>query len=168
MTRRCVVGIQIPMGGKRGQGLSAFVDDDDAPLVSEYRWNVDANGYAQARVGEKTVRMHRLIMGFPESGVDHVNGDKLDNRKSNLRLANQSQNNMNASLRMGSKSGFKGVYKHSDGGYWVAQITVESKTEYIGRFRSPVDAAIAYNRRALEVFGEFARLNPIPTIGDQS
>lgn len=100
--------------------------------------------------------MHQFIMG--SIGIDHINTDGLDNRRSNLRVANQTQNTANTRLRLTSKSGYKGVSLQTrSSSRWVAQIRVGGKQLHIGTFSSPEDAARAYDAAALAAWGEFAR-----------
>ena len=100
---------KIPLGGLAGKGKFALIDDEDVQLVAKHTWYLSSNGYAttNARIYEskkagivrKRINMHRLIMGFPEEQVDHVNRDRLDNQRSNLRLASHAQNCWNAEKR---------------------------------------------------------------------
>jgi len=106
--------------------------------------------------GRRLVQMHRLIMGFPEGFVDHINGDGLDNRRANLRLATRSQNRANSRPR--GRSGLKGVYG-MPGQRWQAWGGVDSTKVYLGTFDDPNHAAAAYDRWAIVAHGEFARLN---------
>lgn len=143
------------------QGKVALIDDRDYPTVLQHRWCAAKLGniyYAHALIDGHTASMHRLIMGNPPGiSVDHINGDGLDNRRSNLRLANQSQQGRNTPKHKNNKSGFKGVSWCK--GFWMATIYVNQRKLYLGGFRNPVDAARAYNEAAKKYFGEFARLN---------
>jgi hypothetical protein len=169
----------VPLHGKMAAGRVALVDDGDYELVMQYRWRVlqqsrgpgrkTSGPYAIAslpRPGdgsrEKAVFMHVLIMGF--TGIDHANGNGLDNQRSNLRAATGSQNKANNGRYFGS-SGFKGVYWRERDKRWHAQIRVGGKGITIGYFHDEVVAARAYDDAAREAFGEFARTNfeDIPT-----
>ena len=99
--------------------------------------------------------------------VDHINGDRLDNRRFNLRLCTNQQNQMNKTKRVGSSSRFKGVYFQKTSRKWVAAIQKDRKLKHIGLFSDELDAARAYDAAAKEAFGEFAWLN-FPTAEDQS
>ena len=92
----------------------AVVDDADFPVVSNINWSINNYGYAfsSRKIGEKHILMHRMIFGDTASGiiVDHVNGNKLDNRRSNLRVATKSQNAANSNKHNDNLSGFKGVW----------------------------------------------------------
>ncbi|MFA6118161.1 MAG: HNH endonuclease [Sphingomonas sp.] len=94
-----------------------------------------------------------------EVHIDHINGNGLDNRRSNLRGATQRQNLQNAGRRVDNTSGFKGVYYSQASKKWAAQIRYEGKQKYLGLFHDARDAAKAYNAAALKYFGAFARLN---------
>jgi len=107
--------------------------------------------------------MHRLILNAPDGmQVDHVNEIGLDNRKSNLRICNQSENQRNRSKQKNNTSGFKGVHWHVVDKRWMATIKVDKKKIHLGSFRNPIDAAKVYNSAAIKYHGEFANLNEIP------
>lgn len=142
-------------------GSIAFVDPDDYPLVSERAWHPqrDKNTiYARCSIGNKTVRMHRLIVGARAGEtVDHRDGNGLNNRRGNLRYATSQQNNANKSSR--SASGFKGVHKGDRGRRWKAIITINYERRHLGYFDTPEAAAQAYDAAAIAAFGEFALTN---------
>lgn len=142
----------------------AIVDKRHYDIVMKYRWIVDSNGYAQSSAGQ-TILMHRLILRLGKSplSVDHINRKKLDNRKSNLRIANASQNQANKLAQVNSRSGYKGV--HKKGNKWAAQIDCNKKRYHLGYFLNPHSAAKAYNKKARELFGNFASLNKIKIPG---
>jgi hypothetical protein len=150
-------------------GCQVQIDESDAVLLIQHRWSVKKERhtrYARTQIDGKYVYMHRLLLGSPEGFVDHINGDGLDNRRENLRVANQSQQNQNSIGHPGRrKSRYKGVFwwrnpKLASGGYWIASVTVNGNgfREY---FRTEIEAAMRYNEMAKEHFGEFARLNII-------
>jgi hypothetical protein len=147
-------------------GEVAIVDDADLDFILDFAryWHLSTSGYATARGKghKKMTSMHRLLMGVtdPKQLVDHTNGDKLDNRRGNLRLCTNAQNIRNQKIRKDNTSGFKGVSWAAPGRY-VAKISFEKKQIVIGSFSCPKDAARAYNAKALELHGEFARLNPV-------
>ena len=148
------------------QGKTALVDDQDYPELSRHKWCASKKGSAwyvhrKIRVNsgkQTTVLMHWQVMGLSQGDglqIDRINGNGLDNRRSNLRLATQQQNNQNK--RCYSKSGFKGVRRYRQ--KWMALIGHNGKLTHLGYFLSPQQPAAAYDRAALELFGDFARLN---------
>lgn len=147
------------------KGQEAIVDDADYPRLSGRSWCL-TNGYPSRRKTVSTNRskieyLHREIMQPPEGlVVDHINGDKLDNRRSNLRICTQAQNMVNWDNRRGS-SAYRGVSWDGVRNCWKAQIQVNGKNSFIGRYKTESAAASAYNEKAKELFGEFARLNEV-------
>jgi len=107
--------------------------------------------------------MHREIMDAPAGmEVDHINGNGLDNRKCNLRLATSSQNKRNQrKQRRKTSSKYKGVYWHKRDKVWVVRIQAEGKEKYIGSYKTEQEAALAYNEAALKYHGEYAKLNEV-------
>lgn len=145
------------------QGQVALVDDEDFELVSKHKWYAAKRGYrfyAQRRVNRRIVQMHRLLTKAPTGlEVDHINGNTLDNRRSNLRLATRSQNEWNRNKQSNNTSGFKGVI-FSEGKY-KARIRVFKKLYFLGSFEEKEKAALAYNNAAKKYHGEFANLNAV-------
>jgi hypothetical protein len=145
-------------------GHVVLFDEIDRSLVEAHHWCADvAKHTVYARSGgqgRKTIRMHRLILAAPEGVlVDHINGNGLDNRRANLRLASRTQNGANARLSQRNTSGFKGVTWRTDLNRWQAYIKIGKKREHLGYFITAEAAAAAYDRRAGQVWGEFATLN---------
>lgn len=143
------------------QGLFAIVDDEDFEELMKHKWHVDKGNstfYASRAVisGKQNVRMHRQIMKAtsPKVDVDHKNGNGLDNRRCNLRLCSRTLNNANAKIPKDNKSGYKGVCWDRDRKKWAVKIA----KIYIGRFNNLEDAVRAYNSKAREMYGDFARL----------
>jgi hypothetical protein len=130
------------------QGKQALVDDADYDMFSQWKWCYHL-GYAKrrsagGRKGSKILFMHREINETPDGFVtDHINGDKLDNRRSNLRTATKRLNAANTGVPSNNTSGVKGVYLRSDGKKWCAVIMVEQKTIFLGSFGDINDAAMA-------------------------
>lgn len=143
----------------------AMVDDDDFDLVSRYKWfcSVQKNTcYAKSRIdGNTIIFMHRLIMDVtdPKIEVDHKNHDGLCNLKANLRVCTHQQNMHNQKLSKISTSGFKGVNWDKTRNKWKCKIKFNGIWKNIGRFTNKEDAARAYDLKAKELFGEFARTN---------
>ena len=148
------------------QGKVTVVDDADAGWLSQWRWF-----YVQTKGREYAIRhemhgrkqipiyMHRLILGCtPSEECDHINGNGLDQRRTNLRKCSHQQNQCNQRKRRGGTSRYKGVSWYPRGGKWRAL----AAKKFLGYFASEIDAARAYNAAASEMFGEFARLNEMP------
>lgn len=115
------------------------------------------------RIGYKgTVYLgHRLVWlyhtgNWPEKFLDHIDGDRTNNRIENLRNASRTENNRNVSLQKNNKSGYKGVSLMRRDNVWVAQITVDRKNYFLGRFATPEEAYAAYCAAARKHYGEFA------------
>ena len=154
--------IEVPLGGIHGAGKFAIVDRADLPIIQPYIWRLSNVGYPITRVrsGRSGLEyMHRIIMDFPKGEVDHRNGNKLDNRRGNLRLATRSENQANNSLQSNNTTGFKGVYRFRNTGRYTASISINKKIVYLGVFDDPVDAAMAYDSAAVEHYGDFAMTN---------
>lgn len=140
-----------------------IMDAEDLPLLGNSLWHKNDNGYIVNRnknIG--TIRLHRLIISAPDNMlVDHINGNTVDNRKSNLRLCSHIENLRNSKVQSNNKTGYKGVYWHTRNKKWIAHITIKRKSIHLGVFSTKEDAARAYNEAAIKYFGEFARLNNI-------
>lgn len=160
------------------RGKVAVVDDEDYEFLSRYKWfavkSKKGNTYYairrfQQNGKDKSMLMHRQIMDADNKGIikgrrlfiDHKNRNGLDNRKSNLRFCTMSQNIANSRPTRNSSSKFKGVCWHICCGKWYARIMQKRRCIDLGLFENEVDAAKAYNQKAKELFGEFARLNVI-------
>lgn len=153
------------------KGKFAVVDDEDFSRLSRWKWHYGKRGYAartveigyfQGKRKQTQILMHREVIEVPNNMfVDHINGDKLDNQKTNLRIVNTQQNNWNSKTPAHNTSGFKGVSedKRNLSKKWQAYITVDNKKIHLGYFSTKEDAAKAYNEAAKEIFGEYARLN---------
>lgn len=141
--------------------LVALVDDEDFEWLSQFRWRLSC-GYAsrQFQDGEKctTRLMHREVAGAGLNEItDHINGNRLDNRRANLRLCGYIENAWNRSCNRASASGIKGVA--ACGNRWRARIRVAGKRFALGNFSTPEEAGRAYDVAATFHFGSFARLN---------
>jgi hypothetical protein len=162
------------------RGKIALVDGEDYDMLATYKWYAmpypsDDNRWFAMRelwIPERnlktTVRMHRAIMQPPAHlDVDHRNGNGLDNRRSNLRVATRAQNMQNSHSQVSTSSRYKGVSWRKDIRKWDVRIVVHGRQIFLGHFRDELDAALAYDGAARVHFGEFARLN-IPKPGEQS
>lgn len=149
------------------QGKVALVDDEDHEWLSQWRWQYNKRaGYAQRsemyRDGTGTsFSMHAVIMNTPKGmHTDHIDGNRLNNQRSNLRVCTCAQNLHNSKKTNKScHSQYKGVTWRIQDNKWWARITFNCKSISIGLFKTELDAARAYDRAAREYFGEFARLN---------
>ncbi len=143
----------------------AIVDDEDFPLVSKHKWRLHRDGWAYTPWEGHAIGMHRLIINAPKGiPVDHKNRIKLDNRRENLRFADyakNSQNRVKSKRRKPCSSRFKGVYWKTDLKIWAAYITANGNRIHLGIHKKQKDAAAAYNRAAIQWFGEFACLNKL-------
>jgi len=149
------------------QGKFALVDDDDYDEINQYNWCF-SHGYAVRFVripqGKQKIQlMHRIITNCPDGfELDHVNHNKLDNRKDNLRICSKSENSHNQKVRTYAKTSiYKGVCFDKHANKWRARIKLNNKHKNLGLFENEIDAAIAYNNAAIELFGEFAFINVI-------
>lgn len=141
-------------------GGVALIDEQDYERLQSYRWTVSEQGYAIRWVRNHKIKMHRDVMNPPEGmEIDHINGNKLDNRRANLRICTHADNVRNVGKRKDNSSGFKGVYWRSDVKKWRALIQVEGRRIDLGFFTEPQDAALAYDKAARKYHGEFARTN---------
>ena len=144
--------IPLPSGG------CAIVSPEDYTVASRIAWRLSSSGYViGSRRCENKLRLHRLITGAAGGQfVDHINGNRLDNRRENLRICNNTQNIRNQGKRRGRM--FKGITRQQNG-LWRAQIMVDRKKCNLGSFIDPQDAARVYDAAAVRFFGEYARLN---------
>lgn len=126
--------------------------------------SVSWKGYIKIKIDKKEYFAHRLawlyMTGFwPEDQMDHISNVKDDNRWTNLRECSNSQNCANRGIPKTNSSGFKGVCWNRFAKRWVARIGFQNKKLHLGHFDCPQEAALAYNKKAVELFGEFARVN---------
>jgi hypothetical protein len=150
------------------EGIYAILDLQDYYRYGRYKWCL--GGHADkfyATRGQidgpdeiKIVRLHRLIMNAPKGLlVDHRNGNSLDDRRSNLRLATVSENQCNSRKRKNATSKYRGVCFCKEKQKWLAQIVKAGKKRFLGYFKSEIEAAKVYDEAARKLHGEFARLN---------
>jgi hypothetical protein len=160
----------IPLFGKYGVGKAAKVSLEDVARVRRYKWYVSPDGYVAAYVAQtyskrtyRTIAMHRYVLGLTKGDgvlVDHERHDKLDNRRSKLRIATPTQNQANKRKHTARqyRSRYKGVtQEHED--TWRVKIGVEGELTALGTYPSEIEAALAYDKAARHYFGEFAYTN---------
>lgn len=139
-----------------------IVDKEDFEKLNRHKWCVSSGGYAVRISGGKMIMMHRIIMKTPKGlDTDHVNSNKLDNRRKNLRVCTRSQNMANMNRTAGNKSGYKGVSWKESHKKWRANIRKGGVQVHLGYFDYPKMAAKVYNKAAVIYYGDFANLNRI-------
>lgn len=140
------------------RGKSSIVDDADYDDLVKHNWRFAAAGYAMRDDGKKVVYMHKVIVQ-PSGGmdIDHINGNRLDNRRENLRICTRQQNLMNRGKQINNTSGFKGVWKNHDN--WRFSLRKNGKQIFGGTFKNKEDAARAYDDAVRRYYGEFAEKN---------
>jgi hypothetical protein len=141
-----------------------LIDTEDIQKLKCLRWTVKSCHsslfYAHTHTGTTTKTMHRLVMGNPDGVVDHINGNCLDNRKSNLRVVSYSENRRNSTKQINTKCRYRGVYERNDyPGKYRAQLRHNGNIKNLGTFTCPKEAALVYDKYAKEVYGEFAVTN---------
>lgn len=144
---------------KLTQGKFAIVDDEDFEWLNQWKWCFDSNGYAVRHEqkneygfnSRRMIKMHKFILN-PSLGMmtDHINRNRLDNRKINLRMADNHLNQRNSKLSIKNRSGFKGVYWDKKYKRWCARITFFGKKIFGGGFLNIIDAHKAYERMVIQ------------------
>ena len=166
------VKVEIEIRSKKHGVVKTLIDDEDFHLIQGLKLYVcleanksGGNFRVRVYVGGKNEYLHRFIMGVCGNKllmVDHKYGNTLDNRRSNLRLCGTAENQHNRKKsNQASTSIYKGVRWHKRDKRWIAQTKLNGKDIHIGSFLNEKDAAIAYNEKAIELFGEFALLNDV-------
>ena len=151
-----------------GNGLASLVDDEDFEYLSQFKWYATKRGhklYAKRNLPRdngirRSESIHRVVMKYPKGvSIDHIDGDGLNNQKSNLRICTSSQNMANQPKQRSNTSGYKGVCWNKNVSKWQVQIRFQWEPIYLGVFEDKIEAAKVYDAKALELFGEFAQLN---------
>jgi hypothetical protein len=150
------------------RGCHAVIDAADIPLVEGSNWSaivskrrkaVYAGRVKQVAGQQKMILLHRHLMSAPDGmQVDHKDGDGLNCRRENMRLCTHADNQINKGVRVGTRSGLKGVSWEERAGRWKSEITLRGKKKWLGYFDTPDAAHAAYVRAAIDLHGEFARL----------
>jgi len=147
------------------EDVTFLIDVEDLYILGKKRWCLNSGGYVSrtTKLSEKRrATLHRLIMNPPaDMEVDHKNGIRTDNRKTNLRICTTLENRRNSAMPSDNTTGYKGIYYCKDRKKWAARIQTGKKNKTIGRFDTKEEAAKAYNEAAIKYHGEFARLNVI-------
>lgn len=143
------------------KGMFALVDEEDFALASQYKWSYGTHGYAMRAVsqleGGGFQLLHNLIL--PDSGEpDHISGDKLDNRRGNLRPSTHQLNSFNRGKNKNNTSGYKGVTFVKRIGRWAAAIKMNGKRYHLGYFTDPKEGSDAYLKAAKKMVGQFAKI----------
>ena len=138
----------------RKEVATAIVDIDDVDMIRSFKWCMTDSGYATTNYYGRMIRMHIMVLGF--TGIDHINCNRLDNRKVNLRKATYQENNRRAPRR-NSKTGVRGVGKRRD--RFIVRINPGVKPIAIHSFSTVEEAAYVYDQFAMQIFGEFALTN---------
>lgn len=144
--------------------VTAIVDDDMFDYLSQFKWRIDRNGYILRGTRKnghyKNIWMHQEVISVQEGfKADHIDRNKYNNTRKNLREATPQQNRMNQPAREKGVSQYKGVSWHKRVKRWVANLGAKGHKKHLGCFDTEIEAAKAYDKRAKELFGEFAYLN---------
>lgn len=139
-------------------------DIEDLQLAESRDWYSDKDGYLVScyyfNAQRRFVRFHRIVMGAkPQQIVDHINGNRADNRKSNLRCCSRAENGRNRRLSAINKSGITGVYFDNERHKWAANIIFNSKRIFLGRFEKKEDAIKARIEKEIDLYKEFSQTN---------
>lgn len=159
---------------KLTQNKFTIVDDEDFDWLNQYKWYAlkapntyyAVRNFTVLKNKRKKIYVHRLILEKNIKRklevwecIDHINDNGLDNRKLNLRICNNQQNQFNSRKQKNTTSKYKGVLWHNRDKKWMSYIYYNNKSKYLGYYSSEVEAAKIYDKTAKELFGEFARLN---------
>jgi hypothetical protein len=141
------------------------VDEEDMAFLASHKWRIGPQGYLVRTVKGGTVLFHREILGLSVGDgivVDHIDGDRLNNRRSNLRLCTRAENTRNQRLSCKNTSGYKGVTFNKANGKWTSQIMLNKKRKHLGSFNTPQEAYAAYCAAATIHHKEFANFGVTP------
>jgi len=147
------------------KGFVTLVDDEDFEFLNQFNWTLTKHKraktpYVMRTENTKGILMHRQILkAEKDEMIDHIDGNGLNNQKSNLRFCTQSQNNYNSNRK--GKFGYKGIYYKKTHNRFIAVIYINKKPKVVGRCKTAMEAAIIYNQFALKYYGDFAKLNNI-------
>lgn len=148
--------VEIPLT----KGAVAIIDEADLHLLVPHSWRLTRDGYAASSVKQSFTLLHRRLLGLEKGdgkSVDHIDGDRLNNRRSNLRVCTHSENMRNQGKHTRNASGFKGVFWNKKDKRWQAEVAVLGKNYYAGYHATAELAAAARDRLAEQLHGEFFR-----------
>lgn len=140
----------------------ALVDDEDYNYLNQWKWYFCQNGYVARSTWKprQMIYIHRLLLNCNKTQfVDHIDGNKLNNQKSNLRICTQKENSRNKRKTKPLTSMFKGVSWSKIANKWTARITYNKKIYHLGYFTNETLAAKKYDEKAIELHGKFAKIN---------
>ncbi len=144
---------------------NVMVDDEDYNLLNQFYWSVDKDGTVTSSLKgklKKRIILARFLLNPPDNlEIDHIDGNRLNNQRSNLRFATSNQNKMNRGPRKDNTSGYKGVSWHKQRSKWTVRIKANGKYLSLGLYDNKIDAAKVYNKSAIKYFGDYAWLNPL-------
>ena len=158
---------------KLTQNKIALIDDSDFESLNRFKWCAlksrltyyAVRGIRLTNGKWTTILMHREILDVPKGlDTDHKDHNGLNNQKSNLRICTRQENMMNGNSHKNSSSRFKGVSWFKRGKKWSVELEYKGRSKHLGLFHSESEAALAYNKKAIEMFGEFAGLNDIEIV----
>jgi len=145
--------------------IETIIDTEDYEKVKGIKWYLGDGKYViHSRYKKASLKLHRTILELSENDnsiIDHIDGNPLNNKKSNLRICTSQQNTFNQKKRINNTSGFKGIFWNKIESKWESRIGVNCKRIFLGHFKNKIDAVKSYNEAASKYHGEFARLNDI-------
>lgn len=160
-----IIPVKIP---NRFASKACFVDDEDFSILKDRKWSL-SNGYPRTGFTNRILnpkkrqiftRMHKCILWSPKgTDIDHMDGNKLNNQKVNLRICSRSENSWNRKKHKNNHSGFKGVSWIKRQQQWDAKICKHGETKFLGYFDSPAEASEVYKKAAKKLFAAYAKLN---------
>ena len=141
----------------------AIIDNEDYKELSKVKWHFNSDGYARRGVKRNgkvtTYWMHREIMKTPKGmETDHINGNRLDNRKSNLRICTRAENLRNRKTNYNTFSGIKGAHWNKNSKMFHSSIKIKGQSIFLGQFKTKEEAGNVYKIKAQELFGAFAKV----------
>lgn len=138
------------------ENLYFLIDRDDWDKIKYHSWYYSKRGYATSRIDGKLVTLHQYLLGQKGIEIDHKDRNKLNNRRSNLRISQHYQNMGNVGLRSDNSSGYKGVRWLASRNLWESNITYKKKRYYIGKSKDPLSLAKKYAKKEIELRGDYA------------